>query len=147
MGAIMALNRNEGGGVWGDGQGGAFGASLGPEKDTRRVNLTLGEFVQRRSAVEYYGVDTMEAINRKMIPREVLSGHAAGRSVNTQNFNTGGPISGGGQPEDGRPVLAVLSANRENMRALLDGSQGELFKYMAENPDQMEAISRSRRRS
>lgn len=40
--------------------------------------LSNGEFVQRTAAVDYYGRDTMAALNAKAIPREIVRGYASG---------------------------------------------------------------------
>lgn len=40
-----------------------------------------GEYMQRASAVDYYGLDFMHALNSRLIPKDVLPGFAAGGSI------------------------------------------------------------------
>ncbi|MEU0078572.1 hypothetical protein ABZY58_11800 [Micromonospora tulbaghiae] len=46
-----------------------------------------GEFMQRASAVDYYGVDFMNALNLKRIPKEALPGFAGGGLISRWPFD------------------------------------------------------------
>lgn len=53
----------------------------GPRGDKIHAMLSDGEFVHQAAAVDYYGVGTMSAINRRQIPRDALRGYAGGGLV------------------------------------------------------------------
>lgn len=50
-------------------------------RDTVPAMLTPHEFVQPEGVVDYYGVDFMEAVRQKRIPREALAGYQRGGLV------------------------------------------------------------------
>jgi len=49
------------------------GVSPSPTADNIPVDATAGEFMQPVSAVKYYGARAMEAVRRKLVPKELLS--------------------------------------------------------------------------
>lgn len=53
----------------------------GPTEDANLIWASRGEFMQPTSTVRYYGAGVMEAIRRKLIPREMFQGLAAGGTV------------------------------------------------------------------
>jgi hypothetical protein len=57
-------------GMW---RGGPVTGGSGARDDVPAM-LTRGEYVQPEPAVRYYGTDIMEAIRRRMIPRDILKG-------------------------------------------------------------------------
>lgn len=62
---------------------------------------TAGEFMQPVDAVDYYGVGSMEAIRRKLVPRELLQGFAiGGRVPGVPGYATGGFIGQRWSKED-----------------------------------------------
>jgi len=77
------------------------GRSPSSRADNILVRATAGEFIHPVHVVRYYGKDTMEAIRRKIIPREILSqftvtgvrtpnyGFAEGGAVNKSGFREG----------------------------------------------------------
>jgi len=46
----------------------------GKKADVVPIMASRGEFMQQASAVDYYGVDVMRALNERKIPREWLAG-------------------------------------------------------------------------
>ena len=54
------------------------GVSPHKRADNIPVMATAGEFMQPVDSVEYYGVNTMEAIQKRRIPKEALQGYASG---------------------------------------------------------------------
>lgn len=59
--------------------GEVLGHSPSPTADNIPIDATAGEFMQPVSSVKYYGKPVMEAIRRKMIPKELFTGIALPR--------------------------------------------------------------------
>lgn len=105
------------GGVVMDKGGKIPGVSATPTSDNIPIAATAGEFMQPVSAVRYYGVRAMEAIRKKLVPRELLLQFAAKvpniRINATHQYATGGAIaaaaaSGGGDTNLSMPVSVRL---------------------------------------
>lgn len=60
------------------------GSSPNKRADNVLIRATAGEYMQQVDAVDYYGLDVMEAMNQRLIPRDFFAG-LAGRAY-------GGPI-------------------------------------------------------
>ena len=58
----------------GDGYSGLVHGWGGKKADVMPIMASRGEFMQQASAVDYYGVDAMSALNERKIPREWLAG-------------------------------------------------------------------------
>lgn len=58
----------------GDGYSGLIHGWGGKKADVVPIMASRGEFMQQASAVDYYGVDLMRAINERKIPREWMQG-------------------------------------------------------------------------
>lgn len=58
----------------GDGYSGLIHGWGGKKADVVPIMASRGEFMQQASAVDYYGVDAMSALNERKIPREWLAG-------------------------------------------------------------------------
>ena len=58
----------------GDGYSGLIHGWGGKKADVMPIMASRGEFMQQSSAVDYYGVDNMRALNERKIPREWLQG-------------------------------------------------------------------------
>lgn len=58
----------------GDGYTGLINGWGGKKADVMPIMASRGEFMQQASAVDYYGVDAMKALNERKIPREWLAG-------------------------------------------------------------------------
>lgn len=58
----------------GDGYSGLIHGWGGKKADVMPIMASRGEFMQQASAVDYYGVDAMKALNERKIPREWLDG-------------------------------------------------------------------------
>jgi TP901 family phage tail tape measure protein len=90
-------NMAEGGEVCGD--------SPHPKADNIPIMATAGEFMQPVSSVKHYGVQAMEAIQHKRIPKEALAGFANGGLIEfghwlqSKKFRVGEhPMFGGVNP-------------------------------------------------
>ena len=80
-------------GMW---KGGPVTGGSGTKDDVPAM-LTRGEYVQPAPAVRYYGTEVMEAIRRRIIPRDVLKGFGFFPVARPQfAFAGGGSVSGGG---------------------------------------------------
>lgn len=63
-------------------------------KDDVLIRVMKGEFIQPKGVVQYYGMNFMEALRRKLIPRDAFSGSIRGKAK-------GGPITeGSGEKDD-----------------------------------------------
>lgn len=63
------------------------GRLVGPgngTSDSFAVRVSNGEWVHKAAAVDYYGDSAMSAINNMQVPREMLSGYAAGGKIPRQ---------------------------------------------------------------
>jgi len=60
--------------------------------DSILLRGSVGEYMQRRAAVDYYGVQAMDDINAKRIPRSVLRGYAGGGLLFPVNTDTHWPF-------------------------------------------------------
>lgn len=69
--AMISAQKLAGGGL-------ISGSSPNDRADNVPVWATANEFMQPVSAVKYYGVQAMEAIRRRLVPRELLAGFSLG---------------------------------------------------------------------
>lgn len=73
------------------------GVSPTPTSDNIPIKATAGEYMHPVSAVKYYGVKAMDAIRRRLVPRELLMQFAANvpniRMPTTAAYAAGGPIT------------------------------------------------------
>lgn len=114
-------------------QGGIIPGS-GPDRDSVLLHGTPGEFVQRRKAVQFYGVGAMQAINDMLIPPDVLARYSSGRAprVGTR-LNTGGVVGASNGEGGGGAAAAVLVVNDRTATDILQGMKGPLLRFLSEN--------------
>lgn len=72
----------------GDGYSGLIHGWGGKKADVMPIMASRGEFMQQASAVDYYGVDAMSALNERKIPREWLAGPTVSFPPQQQNVVT-----------------------------------------------------------
>lgn len=85
----------------GDGYTGLINGWGGKKADVVPIMASRGEFMQQASAVDYYGVDAMKALNERKIPREWLAGPQMvnGGSVDNRSYNVTLQVVGTPDPE------------------------------------------------
>ena len=85
----------------GDGYTGLINGWGGKKADVVPIMASRGEFMQQASAVDYYGVDAMRALNERKIPREWLAGPQMvnGGSVDNRSYNVTLQVVGTPDPE------------------------------------------------
>ena len=85
----------------GDGYSGLIHGWGGKKSDVMPIMASRGEFMQQASAVDYYGVDAMSALNERKIPREWLAGPQMvnGGSVDNRSYNVTLQVVGTPDPE------------------------------------------------
>ena len=75
----------------GDGYTGLINGWGGKKADVMPIMASRGEFMQQASAVDYYGVGAMRALNERKIPREWLAGpqmvNGGNHTVNNYSVN------------------------------------------------------------
>lgn len=116
----------------------AGGPVPGPrvDRDVVPARLTPGEWVIRRQASEHYGASIMSAINRGLIPRDILARLVPGGSA----VNLGRSLAGGGSASPafaggGAAGGATLVADEQTMERLLSGGAAALRRFMRDNRD------------
>ena len=94
----------------GDGYAGLIHGWGGKKADVMPIMASRGEFMQQASAVDYYGVDAMKALNERKIPREWLRGPQQGDFVsNRVSNNVTINVQGAGDPNvAAQQVMAAL---------------------------------------
>lgn len=114
--------------VQGNATGGYIRGPGGPTGDQIPAWLSDREFVQPAHAVDYYGADTMEALRKRQIPRERLTGDGPGIPFNVSAKNTlipsvatsGGLSAFGGTPGEAYNTAAGMKASNKVMLALFE---------------------------
>ena len=104
------------------------GSSPHDKADNVPIWATANEFMQPVAAVKYYGVQAMEAIRRRLVPRELLSGFALGGLVPARPayaLASGGTVPAA--PASGS-VSNTEIANRVNIVNFIDPA--ELRRYI-----------------
>lgn len=120
IGQIAAQGFAEGGFVSGPGTA---------TSDSVPANLSNGEFVQRASAVEKYGVGFMNALNLGKFPQEIARGFSSAKMPiprNVRNFATGGlvgsmpSISESETGQQGQEPMTINIVNQVSKEFVLD---------------------------
>ena len=109
------------------------GYAAGPG-DNLLMGVRSGEYIQPQPAVDYYGTAVMNAMRRRLIPREVLSGFRAPSPLPSAFRAAGGPATVGMGGESTRIVPAIV-ASPDAMQALLSNSGTVLMDYLATNQE------------
>jgi hypothetical protein len=110
-----------------------------PASDTVAARLTPGEYVHTTGAVDTYGLQVMEAINRGLVDPTALKALAGFRGTLTprrprvQSFAKGGQVGGGPGLAQGGPTVAVLKADDQAVEQLLTGGGAALLRYVRDN--------------
>lgn len=137
-------------GIPGFAEGGVVPGPSGVTTDTVPAMLTPGEHVIQKPSVGYYGQRAMEAINQRLIPRELLRGFNKGGRVPgraTSYFQEGGPVrsvpsESGTQIPQG-PALAVVAPSNEAAERFNAGGRNALLAFLEENAAQINGLLRS----
>ena len=101
------------------------GYSPHAKADNIPIWATAREFMQPVASVDYYGTGIMEAIRRRMIPRDVLSGWSF------PGYPSGFALAGGGSVAAGHGSYSIAVgpiniSGLDNSRALARTLQGEI---------------------
>ena len=107
--------------------------------DNRVIRAQSGEYVQRKSAVNYYGVGVMNALNRRLVPKSVLAGFGASGAISGGGFQSGGVVTGA-EGRSGGPVAAVMVADEQSAEALLNGGRNAFFEFFEQNSTRLKGI-------
>jgi hypothetical protein len=124
------------------------GTSPHSKSDNINISATAGEFMQPVSAVRYYGKAAMEALKRKLIPREIFGGFTLPVPHGGRKFAyaEGGGVQGGIQPRavgDGGIKIFNYTDRRE-MLAALNGPDGDdaIVNVISRNSDRINRVLR-----
>jgi len=102
-------------------EGGPVTSGSGTKDDVPAL-LMRGEYVQPAPTVRYYGADIMEAIRRRVIPRDILKGFGFFPVARPQfAFAEGGMVSGRGAVSGGESA-----SNRGQAAPRNNGPAGDL---------------------
>jgi TP901 family phage tail tape measure protein len=131
------------------------GKSPHPKADNVPIWATAKEFVQPVSAVSYYGRDIMEALRKKMIPRELFSGlpvpkYAYASSPSRRGYATGGQVSGMGggvsnAPAQQKQEIKIMNyVDQREMLSALGSPEGEsaVINVISSNRDKVQRVLR-----
>jgi hypothetical protein len=105
------------------GEGGLIGGRPHSQGGTV-IEAEKNEYIQRAAAVDYYGVGVMEAMNRRMIPKDILSNFNLARGVTTgagSHAAEGGLVTGAA----GRGVTIVNTVDPGLMDQYLSSADGQ----------------------
>jgi TP901 family phage tail tape measure protein len=140
--AVLAMmGMNEGGEVPAAPVARAGGGPIpGPNvnRDTVPAMLTPGEFVHRKSAVDYYGPGIMGAINDRLIPRSNLrmSSGKLGSANNSGLFAGGGKVGS----VNSSPSPAYIVAGEQTLDRLLSGGNSAMINWISANRSTLRSI-------
>ena len=101
----------------------------GPPIDSVPSMLMTREYVQPRAAVDYYGVDVMNAIRARLIPAALLASYHGASVPARMNYAEGGlaqPVAGGGF---GGLSAAAVIPDEQTMDALLAGGESAMMRW------------------
>ena len=106
-------------------------------KDDVPAMLTRGEFVQPEPIVRYYGVEVMEAIRRRLVPREILQGFGFFAPARPQfAYATGGEATRQTTNIEGSsisiPITINAPATERLVEKLHDGVRNVVIRIMKE---------------
>lgn len=110
------------------------GPEHSPDRDSRLVYATIGEWMIRRKAAKYYQDYGMDAINNMLVPREIIHSYARGAksAVNTStismNRNTGGPVNSG--PVVSQRQQGYIVASDDSVETLMSGGIGGFLRVI-----------------
>lgn len=127
------LSANRGGGIRKLKSGGFAGPVPGPaiNKDIVHALLTPREFVQPVEAVDHYGEPVMEAIRRRLIPRDLLRGYSGVVATHRRAaYATGGSVSTASIPSESAGSGAIIVDERDWDRIL--NQSGDAFQRFME---------------
>jgi hypothetical protein len=137
VGVIMSQKLAEGGVV--------EGHSPHSKADNINIKATAGEFMQPVTAVKYYGERGMEAIKKKLIPREVIAQYATNikppPANYTRAFQSGGPVGtsessdqpAGGAQGQSINVVNVLDPNMMDQYVSTAHGQKNIVNVISQN--------------
>jgi lambda family phage tail tape measure protein len=107
-------------------------------RDNRIASVATGEYVNRSSAVSYYGPGFFDALNSMSIPRsramELLGGISVPRYQGTYSFATGGlatPVAASGGRTDFKVNIAMVNSRAEMTRFMQKDGKKIAFDYVS----------------
>lgn len=119
---------NSGGPVPGLAHGGPI---PGPnvDADVTPIMGTPGEWVITRGSSQYYGDSIMSALNRRLIPRDVLAQFGTGaRGPASQFLNDGGRVNESSQQQSGIQPAYIPPTN-QTLERLLNGGKDAFIRF------------------
>lgn len=125
------------------------GYSPNKKSDNILINATAREFMQPVDAVDYYGVGAMEAIRKKMVPRDILRSFAtpAMASVPRRSYATGGSVGGTPSTANEGQGFELKIFNFQDRQELLAAMAGEdagevILNHISNNKERVTRIIR-----
>lgn len=92
--------------------GGLIRGIGGPKEDKNLVWASPGEFMQQHAAVNHYGIDVMEALNKRLIPKWLFDGYATGGLIQRPSYRPGsGPRRDPGSGLTSRWPVEIMVPN------------------------------------
>ena len=136
--AVASALGADGGEVPGFAGGGRVRGPGTPTSDSVLARLSTGEFVVRASAVQHYGTQVFDMLNRMSLPRGLLPGYAAGGMVGSVAVPAGAAGGDGAYAtlnlSIGGELFAGLTAPRETAERLIRFATAEEVKSAGRRP-------------
>jgi hypothetical protein len=117
------------------------GSSPSPKADDKLIAATSGEYMHPVEAVRYYGVNVMEAIRKKLIPREVFQGFTLPSfpKMGRYAYAEGGMVSKQAPPSGGPGQAEITIANfvsYDDFERFLSSARGQraVLNVVGQNP-------------
>lgn len=116
-------------------RGGPVTSGSGARDDVPAM-LTRGEYVQPAPTVRYYGTDVMEAIRRRIIPKDILQGFGFFPVARPQFAFAGGGMASGGGGVSSTSIsvgpITVSNGDKSLASRLRDEIEGTVIRVMRE---------------
>jgi hypothetical protein len=130
--------------------GKVLGYSPTDTADNITANLTAGEFVQPVKTVRHYGAEAMEAIRRRLVPKELLQNYAAPKVLRGQQyFQAGGAVAAGAKaaagattPEAQQPINInnIIDPQMMDQYVATKPGQRNIMNVLSQNSFQLKQI-------
>jgi hypothetical protein len=106
------------------------------------IHGTVGEYVNRRTAVDHYGPEIFEAMNRLIIPRDVLAMYAKPVRHSGTAMNIGGMVdSSRGSSSAGSSAVgrSLVVSGEQEFDQLIKGGAPALMRFFSARRDEINA--------
>lgn len=118
------------------------GPNYAPDRDSKLIYGTIGEWVIKRRAAQYYTDLGMEAINNMLIPREVILSSLKSKHIQPKTLDISGARQSGGPVNStirGGANQGYIVSSDDSVEELLKGGIGGFRRQLRKNAKQFRA--------